>query len=976
MKVKLKIFYLLFALFFAYVAFRLLMQIFVVGPEFTNMENKLALQDLDRVNNLMQNELMNISTTSKDWSVWDDTYIFLQDHNQSYLENNLTHKTLPDIKMDIFLMYDKNQKLYWADVVTPSHDKEDVIKSINNLLLTKHDALFFNSNAKENSFNIGIIESSYGPILFAVTPILKSGGNIEPCIGSMIMGRFLNDSYLKSLSNILKIQFHIYPFQNDNSIKFRLIADEIEKNPDKLYIDRSTNHETIYIYSYLDVIKGSDPLLLKVTVQRTIFLNADNIMKASLISLIIAGVFIIAILWLFLNAIITKPLSHLTNIILRISRTKDFSASVTSSKNDELGILTMEFGKMLSIVRETKHELESNLNLKDKFIHDLNEAQAIANVGSWEWDIANDKISSSDEACRIFELPLGQSLTHKEYLSRVHPEDRIAVTHGIDNSLVNKKNYNVEYRILLSDGKIRNIHAKGTLIFNKDSIPVKIAGTVQDITERKKNEERIQDLSNIIEQSLNEVYVFDAETLEFKFVNNAALTNIGFTLKEMIKMTPVDIKPELTMESFINLINPLLTGEKELLTFQTTHQRKDKTTYSVDVNLQLANFDGEKSFAAIIVDITERKKVEERMLQIMAAVDATSDAVGISDAQGHHIYQNKALLDLFGFNTTEEIESAGGGPSRIKDPAVAKEMFDNIMNGKSWKGELEMLKKDGTVFHALERADSIKNSKGEIIGLVGVITDITGRKQMEAEIVKSRDLALAGSLAKSEFIANMNHELRTPLNSILGFPQILLHEKHGTLNEYQKKKISNILTSGEHLLSLINGIIDLASIESGKLKLAITEFNLNSLVDQMKLMFKEKALNHSLNLEFKISADLPKVFEADGLKLSQITINFLSNAFKFTPDGGVILFEASLTPDNKMMISVTDSGPGISKELQKKLFTPFERLQSEKPGTGLGLALSKRIVELWNGQIGIVSPPEESETGCRFYFTIPLKTLK
>jgi len=114
-------------------------------------------------------------------------------------------------------------------------------------------------------------------------------------------------------------------------------------------------------------------------------------------------------------------------------------------------------------------------------------------------------------------------------------------------------------------------------------------------------------------------------------------------------------------------------------------------------------------------------------------------------------------------------------------------------------------------------------------------------------------------------------------------------------------------------------------------------------------------------------------FDADGLKISQVVINLISNAFKFTPDGGTILFEAVRTTDNEMMISITDNGKGIREELQKKLFNPFERLQSQKAGTGLGLALSKRIVQLWNGKIGVVSSPEGRKTGCRFYFTIPFK---
>jgi two-component system sensor histidine kinase/response regulator len=140
-----------------------------------------------------------------------------------------------------------------------------------------------------------------------------------------------------------------------------------------------------------------------------------------------------------------------------------------------------------------------------------------------------------------------------------------------------------------------------------------------------------------------------------------------------------------------------------------------------------------------MVDVTERKKTEEKLLFISKAVDSASDAIGISDAQGHHFYQNKALTDMFGYSTAEEIESFGGGRIVVKDPSVAKEMFVNIMSGKSWSGELEMVTKSGQVFPAYERADAIKDVEGNIIGLIGVVTDITFQKQIEYGLKESEE---------------------------------------------------------------------------------------------------------------------------------------------------------------------------------------------------------------------------------------------
>jgi PAS domain S-box-containing protein len=140
----------------------------------------------------------------------------------------------------------------------------------------------------------------------------------------------------------------------------------------------------------------------------------------------------------------------------------------------------------------------------------------------------------------------------------------------------------------------------------------------------------------------------------------------------------------------------------------------------------------------IVRDITERKRVEERTLFITKALESASDAIGISDAQGRHFYQNKALSDLFGYTTAEELEKAGGGAAVVNNPGVAREMFDNIMHGKSWVGELEMVTKTGRVFPAFERADAIQDSQGNLIGLIGIITDITERKKSEEALLYFR----------------------------------------------------------------------------------------------------------------------------------------------------------------------------------------------------------------------------------------------
>ncbi|SFM96357.1 Signal transduction histidine kinase [Formivibrio citricus] len=230
------------------------------------------------------------------------------------------------------------------------------------------------------------------------------------------------------------------------------------------------------------------------------------------------------------------------------------------------------------------------------------------------------------------------------------------------------------------------------------------------------------------------------------------------------------------------------------------------------------------------------------------------------------------------------------------------------------------------------------------------------------------------SRMKSEFLANMSHELRTPLNGIIGFSEALRDGLMGDLSPKQKEYISDIYGSGEHLLSLINDILDLSKIEAGKMTLDLETVALETLLDNSMAMFKEKALVHRLQLHMERDPSLPDV-TADARKLKQIIYNLLSNAVKFTPDGGEIVLSAhrqSHADGDILELAVTDTGIGIAPADQGKLFQPFVQIDSslsrKYQGTGLGLSMVKRLVELHGGQVGLESAPGK---GSRFWIHIP-----
>lgn len=264
----------------------------------------------------------------------------------------------------------------------------------------------------------------------------------------------------------------------------------------------------------------------------------------------------------------------------------------------------------------------------------------------------------------------------------------------------------------------------------------------------------------------------------------------------------------------------------------------------------------------------------------------------------------------------------------------------------------------------------------------------TSHKELESRVVErtlefenAKIEAETANRSKSEFLANMSHELRTPLNHIIGFTELIADEKFGPLNDIQKEYLGDSLGSGKHLLTLINDILDLSKVEAGKLEVHPSELDIQALLKKCMVMFKEKAMKHRLNLELEVEEGFPGQVTADKIKMKQIFYNLVSNAVKFTPDGGHICLKASVVGDNKdasqdgesLVFSIIDTGIGIEKNDLLHIFNPFVQSgnagERSLGGTGLGLTLTKKFIELHGGEIKVSS--KGLNQGTNFTFTLP-----
>ena len=351
-------------------------------------------------------------------------------------------------------------------------------------------------------------------------------------------------------------------------------------------------------------------------------------------------------------------------------------------------------------------------------------------------------------------------------------------------------------------------------------------------------------------------------------------------------------------------------------------------------------------------------------------IRSMKDSLIVTDTEGRIQTVNRAGLDLLGYAA----DALTNRPiAMIVDPDAPTEgleadLSENFPQADSFNNlEQSFHTRDGRKIPVLFSGSVMRDDQGRATGRIYVAVDITERKQAEIDLQHSKEAAESASRAKSEFLANMSHELRTPLNHIIGFTELVVDQNFGEVNATQTEYLNDVLTSSHHLLSLINDILDLSKVEAGKWELEPAEVNLKQLLENSLVMIREKAVKHGIALAAELET-APAVIVADERKLKQIVFNLLSNAVKFTPDGGKITLSAAHchpagareadTVDASapwVELRVTDSGIGLRPEDIERIFNPFEQaegaLTRRFQGTGLGLSLTRKLVELHGGRV-------------------------
>jgi PAS domain S-box-containing protein len=508
--------------------------------------------------------------------------------------------------------------------------------------------------------------------------------------------------------------------------------------------------------------------------------------------------------------------------------------------------------------------------------------------------------------------------------------------------------------------------------------------------------------STIVEKGNDGIVILQNGVI--KFANSRVQSLSGFTIEETIGRSFVDFVSEQFRPLVIEMYRRRTTGEEVPGRYEIAISNKDGKEIPVEVNANQIDFEGKPADLAIIRDITERKRAEEEQKlseqNFRNSLNNSPMGVTIADLEFNTVYANQTFLDIFGYENFDQVKASPPQEHYTHDTYVEyllrKEQRsrgetnpDNI--------EIEVIRKDGSIRHLqIFLKHVLWDGKQQYQTLYN---DITERKQATDQLARLNEelksfniqletkveertrqleeavsIAEASNQAKSDFLASMSHELRTPLNAIIGFSQ-LLHEKYfGELNDKQSEYVVDIVDSGKHLLSLINDILDLSKIEAGKMELDYSEVKIADLLQNSLVMIKEKALAHNISLDLQIAENVDGMeINADERRLKQVMFNLLSNSAKFTPDGGAITVSVR-KGEKELIISVSDTGIGMTPQEQKKLFEAFYQasggIKGKTPGTGLGLAITKSIVEKHGGKIWMES--EGLNKGSKFTFTLPL----
>ncbi|AFY72455.1 PAS domain S-box [Synechococcus sp. PCC 7502] len=539
------------------------------------------------------------------------------------------------------------------------------------------------------------------------------------------------------------------------------------------------------------------------------------------------------------------------------------------------------------------------------------------------------------------------------------------------------RNQEIELRLRSGEIGVGLISAEPITINGENCI----ISVLSDISDRKKAEENLRrseaKFRSLLENIADALFVHDLEG-NITDVNQRACQNLGYTRDELLNLTVFDIEVGTPPETLKSAWKAMKPGTP--ITINGINRHKDGCTFPIEARVGIFELSGELSVIGLIRDVSARVAAEEALRsteeKYRSIFENAVEGIYQTTHDGQYLSANPALAQLYGYESAGEMMFAidDVGKELYVDPHRRQDFIDLMEACGTISGfESQVYRKDGSIIWISENARTVRDSQGRLLYYEGLVENITARKLAEAELQRAKEVSDQANRAKSEFLSNMSHELRTPLNAILGFTQVLVRD--ASLSPDHQESLQIINRSGEHLLCLINDVLEMSKIEAGRATLNCGSFDLHYLLMNIEEMLKYKAKSKQLRLTCEIAPNVPRYISGDEGKLRQVLINLMGNAIKFTNRGTVTLRvqTTGINPDyQQLLFEVQDTGTGIAAHEIDSLFEAFIQSTSgrkSQEGTGLGLPISRQFVRLMGGDITVSSTVG---VGTIFSFEIPV----
>jgi len=555
---------------------------------------------------------------------------------------------------------------------------------------------------------------------------------------------------------------------------------------------------------------------------------------------------------------------------------------------------------------------------------------------------------ANKHAFDVMEYKRNDIVDRKHFLRLFHKDAHKEIKQDFKSLLNKESNHPMEYLAVTGQGKELSVlvHTKRMIRNGKTA---GIRGLMIDISERKEIETRFRALSESTFES-----IFFSEKGICINQNATAEKVFGYTLDEAVGRPGT----EWIHEDYRNLvIEHMMAGNEN--PYEAVALRKDGSTFPCEIQGKMTTYESKPVRITALRDISVRKEAEDAKRaseeKYSGIVNNANDGIYLLNEDGRIIFANKKFTEILDCNLDQIL---GKKSWEYLDSEINTSKDNKINFESETQTEKRVLTQSGKeVFLDIRTAPlHIQNQSKSVIG---IIRDISERIEYEKQLTEERDKANIANKAKSEFLANMSHEIRTPMNAILGFSEALYHKLE---NQVHRKMVGSIVSSGNLLLALLNDILDLSKIESGKLEINPHPVNLETVMKEIQVLFINKARIKNLELSIAVSSNFPKVLLLDEIRIKQVLFNLVGNAIKFTHKGYVCVklkYQEKGDKPGDLMIEVEDTGIGIAELQQELVFDAFiqQSGQSNRKygGVGLGLAISKRLVEKMKGVISVSS---------------------